>query len=74
MFIDRVYLGKRKFRSSIDGKCSIVVNMHHDNEHLRMSLFEGDSQVVAINTALKTFTPLGHTHENIYFKDIEKIS
>ena len=74
MFIDRVYLGKRKFQSTLEGKCSIVIVIQDDNQYLKMSLFEGDSLTVAVSDASKTFTPLGHALEFVYFKDIEQIS
>lgn len=74
--MERIYLGKRRYRSSPSGKCGllIIIQDNNNDNFLKLMLFEGDSQNVAENTTAKKFAPLGHARENINFKDIAEIS
>ena len=76
MYMDRIYLGKRRYRSTPFGKCGllIVIENNSNDNYLKLTLFEGDSQNVAENTTATKFAPLGYARDKINFKDIAEIS
>ena len=76
MYMERIYLGKRRYRSTSFGKCGllIVIENNSNDNYLKLMLFEGDNQNVAENTTAKKFSPLGYARESIKFKDIAEIS
>ena len=70
----KVYLGRRMFRTSEDGSCSLLLRVQDSKAFLWLDLFEGDSLAATIKSTGKTFSPLGCTSESVLFSDIVQIT
>ena len=72
MILEKVYLGKRKFSSTKECCCSLLLLPLGEKAGIKLELFEGDSVAAAVRG--KSFTPLGHTTEMILFSDIDEVA
>ena len=74
MILEKVYLGKRKFTSTKESCCSLLLLPLGEKAGIKLELFEGDSVAAAVKGPGKIFTPLGHTFEHILFSDIDEVA
>jgi hypothetical protein len=72
--LDKAYFGQRKFETTPDGKCWIIVYGGEDEPHFKFNLFEGDSVAASVHEKASGFHPLGNVLQTVLFSNIKEIA